>query len=133
MIKAALGGGGKGMRVAENEEEFTERFQTAQKEAQAAFGDGTMYLERYIRHPRHIEVQILADSFGNTVYLGNRDCSVQRRHQKVLEEAPSPALNDVQAKEIGETAVRAAKAVGYVNAGTLEFLLDASEPFFFRK
>ena len=112
MIKAALGGGGKGMRVAENEEEFTERFQTAQKEAQAAFGDGTMYLERYIRHPRHIEVQILADSFGNTVYLGNRDCSVQRRHQKVLEEAPSPALNDVQAKEIGETAVRAAKAVG---------------------
>ena len=84
MIKAALGGGGKGMRVAENEEEFTERFQTAQKEAQAAFGDGTMYLERYIRHPRHIEVQILADSFGNTVYLGNRDCSVQRRHQKVL-------------------------------------------------
>ena len=131
MIKAALGGGGKGMRVAENEEEFTERFQTAQKEAQAAFGDGTMYLERYIRHPRHIEVQILADSFGNTVYLGNRDCSVQRRHQKVLEEAPSPALNDVQAKEIGETAVRAAKAVGYVNAGTLEFLLDASGAFFF--
>lgn len=131
MIKAALGGGGKGMRVAQSPEEFRKNFRIAQTEAKQSFGDGAMYLEHFLTGPKHVEVQILADCAGNTIYLGERDCSMQRRHQKVLEEAPSPALNDVQAKEIGETAVRAAKAVGYVNAGTLEFLLDASGAFFF--
>lgn len=131
MIKASAGGGGKGMRIAENAEVFEKQFLTAQREAEAAFGDGTMYLERYVGHPRHIEVQILADKYGNTVYLGNRDCSVQRRHQKVLEEAPSCALTEAQAEAMGETAVRAAKAAGYENAGTVEFLLDPSGEFFF--
>ncbi len=131
MIKASAGGGGKGMRMAEDPEVFEERFLTAQKEAEAAFGDRAMYLERCILHPRHVEVQILADKYGNTVYLGNRDCSVQRRHQKVLEEAPSCAVDESRARAMGETAIKAAKAVGYENAGTVEFLLDQSGEFFF--
>ncbi len=131
MIKASSGGGGKGMRVAETPEAFDECFLTAQRESEAAFGDTAMYLERCVRHPRHVEVQILADAWGNTVYLGNRDCSVQRRHQKVLEEAPCCVLQKEQAEKMGEMAVRAAKAVHYVNAGTIEFLLDPSGEFYF--
>lgn len=131
IIKAALGGGGKGMRVAETKAEFKERFQTAQKEAAAAFGDGTMYLEHFVRNPRHIEFQILADQHGNVIHLGERDCSIQRNHQKMIEEAPSTALTDSLRRKMGETAVKAAKAAGYTNAGTIEFLLEKSGAFYF--
>lgn len=131
MIKASSGGGGKGMRIAAGEEELRDKFLTAQMEARAAFGDDTMYLEKYVSNPRHVEVQILADQYGNTVYLGNRDCSVQRSHQKVVEEAPCTAISDDTARRMGETAVRAAKAVHYVNAGTVEFLVDAEENYYF--
>ncbi len=131
MIKAALGGGGKGIRVAETADVFEDHFFTAQREALGAFGDGTMYLERYIRRPRHVEVQILGDAFGHVVHLGERDCSMQRLHQKLIEESPCSALTDKQRARMGEMAVRAAKAVGYQNAGTVEFLLDASGEFYF--
>ena len=131
IIKAALGGGGKGMRVADTPEEFTESFQTAQKEAQMAFGDGTMYIEHFVRHPRHIEFQIMADKFGNMIHLGERDCSIQRNHQKMIEESPSIAISDELRKKMGDAAVRAAKAAGYVNAGTIEFLLEKDEKFYF--
>lgn len=131
IIKAALGGGGKGMRVADTPEDFKESFQTAQKEAQMAFGDGTMYIEHFVRHPRHIEFQIMADSFGNVIHLGERDCSIQRNHQKMIEESPSIAISDELRKKMGDAAVRAAKAAGYVNAGTIEFLLEKDEKFYF--
>ena len=131
MIKAALGGGGKGMRVAENADEFEQNFRLAQAEAKQAFGDDSMYIEHFITHPRHIEFHILADSFGNVIHLGERDCSIQRNHQKMIEEAPSPALSEEQRREMGETAVRAAKAAGYVNAGTIEFLLEKNGNFYF--
>ena len=131
MIKAALGGGGKGMRVAENADEFEQNFRLAQAEAKQAFGDDSMYIEHFITHPRHIEFQILADSFGNVIHLGERDCSIQRNHQKMIEEAPSPALSGEQRREMGETAVRAAKAAGYVNAGTIEFLLEKNGNYYF--
>lgn len=131
MIKASSGGGGKGMRIAESEEEFPDNFNTAQRESINAFGDDTMYLERYVGRPRHIEVQIIADKFGNVVQLGERDCSVQRRHQKLIEESPSCAITPSQREEIGRTAVLAARAVGYENAGTIEFLLDRTGEFFF--
>lgn len=131
MIKAALGGGGKGMRVAENADEFEQNFRLAQAEAKQAFGDDSMYIEHFITHPRHIEFQILADSFGNVIHLGERDCSIQRNHQKMIEEAPSPALSEEQRREMGETAVRAAKAAGYVNAGTIEFLLEKNGNYYF--
>lgn len=131
MIKASSGGGGKGMRIAQNPEEFVDHFRTAQQESVNAFGDNTMYLERYVAAPRHVEVQIVADKFGNVVHLGERDCSIQRRHQKMIEESPCTALSDELRKKMGETAVRAAKAVGYENAGTIEFLLDRSGEFFF--
>ena len=131
MIKAALGGGGKGMRVAENADEFEQNFRLAQTEAKLAFGDDSMYIEHFITHPRHIEFQILADSFGNVIHLGERDCSIQRNHQKMIEEAPSPALSEEQRREMGETAVRAAKAAGYVNAGTIEFLLEKNGNYYF--
>lgn len=131
MIKASSGGGGKGMRIAQNPEEFADHFRTAQQESVNAFGDNTMYLERYVAAPRHVEVQIVADKFGNVVHLGERDCSIQRRHQKMIEESPCIALSDELRKKMGETAVRAAKAVGYENAGTIEFLLDKSGEFFF--
>ncbi len=131
MIKAALGGGGKGMRVAENADEFEQNFRLAQAEAKQAFGDDSMYIEHFITHPRHIEFQILADSFGNVIHLGERDCSIQRNHQKMLEEAPSPALSEEQRRKMGETAVRAAKAAGYVNAGTIEFLLEKNGNYYF--
>ena len=131
IIKAALGGGGKGMRVAYSEEEFTQSFQIAQKESQMAFGDDTMYIEHFMEEPRHIEFQILADSYGNVVHLGERDCSIQRNHQKMIEEAPSAALSSKLRKKMGEAAVKAAKAAGYVNAGTIEFLLENNDAFYF--
>jgi len=131
MIKAAFGGGGKGMRIAENEEVFADRFNTAQMEAFNSFGDNTMYIEKYMVNPRHIEVQILADKLGHVVYLGERDCSIQRRHQKILEESPSCALDEELRNQMGAAAVAAAKAVGYENAGTIEFLLDKDKKFYF--
>ncbi len=131
MIKAALGGGGKGMRVADNAKTFKQSFLTAQNEAQRAFGDSMMYLEHFVRHPRHIEFQILGDSFGNVVHLGERDCSIQRNHQKMIEESPSVALCDELREKMGEAAIKAAKAAGYKNAGTIEFLLEKSGDFYF--
>ena len=131
MIKASSGGGGKGMRVSWSEEDFTELFQAAQLESVKEFSDDTMYIEKYIEGPRHIEFQIMADKFGNVVHLGERDCSIQRRHQKVLEEAPCDVISPELRKKMGETAVRAAKAVGYENAGTIEFLLDKYKNFYF--
>lgn len=131
MIKASAGGGGKGMRVAESEEEFLEKFETAQREAVNGFGDNTMYLERYVKNPRHVEIQVLADQKGNTIYLGERDCSIQRRHQKMIEEAPSIAIDKTLRKKMGEAAVKAAKATGYYSAGTIEFLLDQNNEFYF--
>ncbi len=131
MIKASSGGGGKGMRVSQNEEDFASNFQNAQMESVKGFSDDTMYIERFVEQPRHIEFQILADGFGNVVHLGERDCSIQRRHQKVLEEAPSAAISDRLRKKMGDMAVRAAKAVGYENAGTIEFLLDKNKDFYF--
>ncbi|MCM1104284.1 MAG: acetyl-CoA carboxylase biotin carboxylase subunit [Clostridium sp.] len=131
IIKAALGGGGKGMRVAASAEEFEQAFLTAQKEAEAAFASRVMYIEHFIEHPRHIEFQILADSYGNVVHLGERDCSIQRNHQKMIEESPSVALSDELRERMGNTAVAAAKAAGYVNAGTVEFLLEKDGHFYF--
>lgn len=131
IVKAVLGGGGKGMRVAETPEEFEKSFQTAQKETEMAFGDNTMYIEHFVQHPRHIEFQILADSYGNVIHLGERDCSVQRNHQKMIEESPSPALSEELREKMGEAAVKAAKASGYVNAGTIEFLLEKNNNFYF--
>ena len=131
IIKAVLGGGGKGMRTAYSPEEFEQSFQTAQKEAQMAFGDGTMYIEHYVENPRHIEFQILADHYGNVIHLGERDCSIQRNHQKMIEESPSVALSEELRAEMGKAAVKVAKAAGYVNAGTIEFLLDKNGSFYF--
>ena len=131
MIKAALGGGGKGMRMAETRGEFQNAFQTAQKEAKSSFADGTMYVERLIRHPRHVEFQIMADSFGNVIHLGERDCSIQRNHQKMIEESPCVAIDDTLRERMGSAAVRAAKAAHYVNAGTIEFLLEPDGNFYF--
>ncbi len=131
MIKASAGGGGKGMRVARTKEEFISQFNTAKKEAENAFSDGAMYLEKYMENPRHIEVQILADKYGNVVHLGERDCSIQRRHQKLIEESPCIAISEELRKKMGETAIRAAKEVGYYNAGTIEFLLDENKNFYF--
>lgn len=131
MIKASSGGGGKGMRVSRSEEDFEANFRNAQMESIKGFSDDTMYIERFVENPRHIEFQILADSYGNVIHLGERDCSIQRRHQKVLEEAPSPAISPELRAQMGETAVRAAKAVGYENAGTIEFLLDNKGNYYF--
>lgn len=131
IIKAALGGGGKGMRTADSPEDLVESFCTAQKEAQMAFGDNTMYVEHFVRKPRHIEFQILADQKGNVIHLGERDCSVQRNHQKMIEESPCEIISDKLRKKMGEAAVKAAKACGYVNAGTIEFLLDRNGSFYF--
>jgi len=131
MIKASAGGGGKGMRVSQNESDFVEAFNIAQRESMNAFGDNTMYLERFITNPRHIEVQILADTFGNVLSLGERDCSVQRNHQKMIEESPSPFITDEVREKMNEAAVKAAEAVGYTSAGTIEFLLDEDRNFYF--
>lgn len=131
IVKASSGGGGKGMRIVESSEEFETNFNTAQRESVNAFADDTMYIEKYIQSPRHIEFQILADKHGNVVHLGERDCSIQRKHQKVIEESPSIAINDELRARMGAMAVRAAKAVGYENAGTIEFLLDKNGEFYF--
>lgn len=131
IVKAALGGGGKGMRVAYTPEEFHVSFHTAQKEAELAFGDNTMYLEHFVEHPRHIEFQILADHYGNVIHLGERDCSIQRNHQKLIEESPCIAITEELRNKMGEAAVKAAKAAHYKNAGTIEFLLEKNEQFYF--
>ena len=130
LLKAAAGGGGKGMRIVEQDGELERAFAAASREATAAFGDGSVYLERYLVGPRHIEIQILADAHGNTLYLGERECSIQRRHQKMIEEAPSTVLTPEQRRAMGEAAVAAAAAVGYVNAGTIECLWQDGEFFF---
>ena len=131
MIKASSGGGGKGMRISWSEDDFEENFGAAQLESVKGFSDDTMYIEKYVENPRHIEFQIMADKFGNVIHLGERDCSIQRRHQKVLEESPCDVISDELRWKMGETAVRAAKAVGYENAGTIEFLLDKHKNFYF--
>ena len=130
LIKAASGGGGRGMKVAATREDLSEAVSTARAEARAAFGDDTVYMERYLQKPRHIELQVVADSFGNVVHLGERDCSLQRRHQKVLEEAPSPALDAAGRAAIGKVVVDAVKAIGYLGVGTIEFLWENGEFFF---
>ncbi|MGC8100288.1 acetyl/propionyl/methylcrotonyl-CoA carboxylase subunit alpha [Metapseudomonas otitidis] len=131
LLKAAAGGGGKGMKVVEREADLAEALSSAQREAQAAFGDARMLVEKYVLKPRHVEIQVFADRHGNCLYLNERDCSIQRRHQKVVEEAPAPGLSAEQRRAMGEAAVRAAQAIGYVGAGTVEFLLDARGDFFF--
>lgn len=131
IVKAVLGGGGKGMRVAYNEDEFENAFLMAQKESGLAFGDESMYLEHFVENPRHIEFQILADNYGNVIHLGERDCSVQRNHQKVIEESPSAVVDEELREKMGQAAVLAAKAAGYKNAGTIEFLLEKDKSFYF--
>ncbi len=131
MLKASAGGGGKGIRIVRTEDELKKAFDTAKSEAKASFNDDSMYLEKYLEEPRHIEFQILADHYGNIIHLGERDCSIQRRNQKVIEEAPSCILTPELRLKMGETAVKAAKAVGYKNAGTVEFLLDKAGNFYF--
>jgi len=131
IIKASAGGGGRGLRVVSKESELPHAFLMAQREAIAAFGDGELYIEKYIAEPRHVEVQILADNRGNIIYLGERDCTIQRRHQKLIEESPSPAVNERLRKRLGETAVKAAKAIRYRNIGTVEFILDRDGEFYF--
>ncbi len=131
MIKATAGGGGRGMRLVRAEDELVKLFFAAQGEAEAAFGNAGVYLEKFIERPRHIEFQILADSYGNVIHLGERDCSIQRRHQKLLEEAPSPALTPELREKMGSAAVRVAQAINYIGAGTIEFLLDQSGHFYF--
>jgi len=130
LIKASAGGGGRGMKVALDEEGLAEAVSTARSEARSAFGDDTVYLERYLQKPRHIELQVIADSFGNVVHLGERDCSLQRRHQKVLEEAPSPAIDPETRAKIGKVVVDAIRAIGYLGVGTIEFLYEDGEFFF---
>lgn len=131
MIKASSGGGGKGMRVAKDEVEFESQFNMAQMESANAFGDDTMYIEKFIENPRHVEIQIMADKKGNVVSLGDRDCSVQRNHQKLIEESPSPAITEEVRKEMNRCAVLAAKTVGYTNAGTIEYIVDSNGGFYF--
>ncbi len=131
MIKATAGGGGKGMRIAHSDEETREGFQSASNEARASFGDDRVFIEKFIEQPRHIEIQIIADKHGNVVYLGERECSLQRRHQKVIEEAPSPFIDAATRKAMGEQAVALAKAVNYESAGTVELVVDAHRNFYF--
>jgi len=131
IIKATAGGGGKGMRIAHDAEQFGQLFSLAQNEALAAFGNGDVYVERYLERPRHVEFQVMGDTLGRVVHLGERDCSVQRRHQKLIEESPSPALTQPLRAKMGESAVALAAAIGYSGAGTIEFLLDADGSFYF--
>ena len=131
IIKASAGGGGRGMRIAHNDPSLIQGFHAAKTEAERAFGNEEVYIEKFIVNPKHVEVQILADAYGNVLFLGERDCSMQRRHQKLIEESPSPSISPGLRKKMGEAAVKAAKAVGYVNAGTIEFLLGPNEEFYF--
>jgi acetyl-CoA carboxylase biotin carboxylase subunit len=131
IIKASAGGGGRGMRIVRNASELAGAFRAAQTEAQAAFGVPDVYMEKYIEGPRHIEIQVMADAHGNIVHLGERECSIQRRHQKLIEEAPSSVVTEKLRRRMGRTAVEAAAAVGYVNAGTIEFLLDKEGNYYF--
>jgi acetyl-CoA carboxylase, biotin carboxylase subunit len=131
LLKAVAGGGGKGMRLVETEEELSAAWRDARSEAQNAFGDGRLYLEKYLSRPRHVEIQVLADHHGKVIHLGERECSVQRRHQKVIEESPSPVMTPELRSAMGEAAVKLARAGGYTNAGTVEFLLDESRNFYF--
>ena len=131
IIKAIAGGGGRGMRIAHNDVRLISAFMTAQTEAEAAFGNPEVYIEKYIEKPRHVEIQLMADEHGNIVYLGERDCTIQRRHQKLIEESPSPVVDLKLRKKMGEAAVRGAKSAGYKNAGTMEFLLDTDGNFYF--
>lgn len=131
MLKAAAGGGGKGIRVANNERELEESYNIVKQEAKAAFFDDEIYMEKFIEHPRHIEVQILADEHGNVIYLGERDCTIQRKHQKILEEGPSTVIDNKLRSKLGEAAIKAAKVAGYTNAGTVEFLVDKHGNFYF--
>ncbi len=131
MIKAAFGGGGKGMRVVNTESDFRNAYKIARTEAETSFGEGSLYIEKFIKNPRHIEFQILADAHGNTIHLGERECSIQRRHQKLLEESPSTALDDRLRKKIGMLAVAGMKKIGYQSAGTVEFILDQDRNFYF--
>lgn len=131
MIKASSGGGGKGMRVTKSPEEFEFQFNMAQRESANAFGDDTMYIERFVENPRHVEIQVIADNYGNVVALGERDCSVQRNHQKLIEESPSPAISEETRRNMNRDAVLAAKTVGYTNAGTVEFILGQDGTYYF--
>src|SRR5204862_203254 len=131
MIKAAMGGGGKGMRLVRSDAELEGALRMARSEATSAFGDGSVYLERYVEEPRHIEVQVLADTHGHVIHLGERECSIQRRHQKLIEECPSSFVDDGLRQKLGEAACRVAKAAGYVNAGTVEFLVDRERNYYF--
>jgi acetyl-CoA carboxylase biotin carboxylase subunit len=131
MIKAAMGGGGKGMRLVRSDVELESALRTARSEATTAFGDGSVYMERYVEEPRHVEIQVLADAHGHVVHLGERECSIQRRHQKLIEESPSPFVDAAVRAKMGEAACRIAKAAGYVNAGTVEFLMDQDHNFYF--
>ena len=131
MLKASAGGGGRGMRLVYEESEIENAFTTASSEASSAFNNGDMYIEKFVENPRHIEIQILADAFGNVVSLGERECSIQRRYQKLVEESPSPAVDEILRKKMGEAAIAGAKAVGYIGVGTVEFLLDKNKDFYF--
>jgi acetyl-CoA carboxylase biotin carboxylase subunit len=131
MIKASAGGGGKGMRIAHNRISLASGFNMAQTEAQAAFGNNEVYIEKYIDRARHIEIQVLADQYGNTIHLRERECSIQRRHQKLLEETPSPAIDDRLREKMCDAAIKAAQAVGYFSVGTVEFILDDNDNFYF--
>jgi len=133
VIKASAGGGGKGMRIAASDDEVREGFRSAASEAKSSFGDDRIFIEKYIEEPRHIEIQVLGDALGNIVHLGERECSIQRRHQKVIEEAPSPFLDPKTRKAMGEQAVALARAVGYRSAGTVEFIVDRERNFYFSK
>jgi acetyl/propionyl-CoA carboxylase alpha subunit len=131
LIKAAAGGGGKGMRIVHSAGDFREATESASREAKSAFGNGAIYLEKYLHQPRHVEFQVLADAHGNVIHLLERECSIQRRHQKIIEETPSTALTPELREEMGKAAVAAARASGYVNAGTVEFLVDHDSKFYF--
>ena len=131
MLKASSGGGGKGIRIVESKEELEDNYRLVKQEAKVSFSDDEIYIEKYIKNPRHIEVQILADEYGNAVYLGERDCTIQRKHQKILEEAPSSVIDSKLRSKLGEAAVKAVKASGYTNAGTIEFLVDENKDFYF--
>ncbi len=131
MLKASAGGGGRGIRIVYNEDELDKQYDIVKQEALNSFGDSSIYIEKFIQNPRHVEIQILADEFGNVVHLGERDCSIQRRNQKVLEESPSAVINEMLRRKMGEVAVKAVKEIGYTNAGTIEFLVDKNKEFYF--